>query len=232
MLLPDTVAPARQPHPLPARHLLPAGSGLVGPLHAPSAPLPLDNGRNRCWCGSRSLQARRPPLRDVVNAITLMWRSRRGLLTVCQSRQVNVFSGRSWRSRACPISSWSRRFELTDATASAPARGATIKLSRPRWRSISGQQRALLQNMIARVFTTTPARWRRAAWAGDGGLAGRFPADGSPNAGLPSNAEVIEINLDDLHASRCWLPQRSDNVSCSSEVAGWQRVDGCSSAPV
>ena len=100
MLLPDTVGHRRRfAHPLsPSASPFPAGSGLVA-FAAATGVMPLDMPESVLVRFKGTMQPG-ITLRDLVNAVPYA-AIQRGLLTVEKKGKKNVFSGASWRSRAC-----------------------------------------------------------------------------------------------------------------------------------
>jgi len=82
---------------------------------------------------------------------------------------------------------------------------------------------ALLKNMIARGYDEARRLARRAA-RGDGGLAGRSPADGRrlPTAELRRSVEVIK-SIDDLTEPVLAAPTASEHVQAARRVGRCQR---------
>ncbi len=212
MLLPDTVGTGGDSHTrFPLGISFPAGSGLVAFAAAIGA-MPLDMPESVLVKFTGELQPG-ITLRDIVNAIPYV-AIQKGLLTVEKQNKKNVYSGRVLEMEGLPDLKLEQAFELTDASAERSASGCTIKLSEETVAEYLRSNVALLKNMAARGYQDARTILRRVAkmeaWLENPTL---MSADADAEY-----AEVVEVNLNEIHEPLVAAPNDPDNIKTLSEV--------------
>lgn len=212
MLLPDTVGTGGDSHTrFPLGISFPAGSGLVAFAAAIGA-MPLDMPESVLVKFMGELQPG-ITLRDIVNAIPYV-AIQKGLLTVEKQNKKNVYSGRVLEMEGLPDLKLEQAFELTDASAERSASGCTIKLSEETVAEYLRSNVALLKNMAARGYQDARTILRRVAkmeaWLENPTL---MSADTDAEY-----AEVVEVNLNEIHEPLVAAPNDPDNIKTLSEV--------------
>lgn len=212
MLLPDTVGTGGDSHTrFPLGISFPAGSGLVAFAAAIGA-MPLDMPESVLVKFTGELQPG-ITLRDIVNAIPYV-AIQKGLLTVEKQNKKNVYSGRVLEMEGLPDLKLEQAFELTDASAERSASGCTIKLSEETVAEYLRSNVALLKNMAARGYQDARTILRRVAkmeaWLENPTL---MSADTDAEY-----AEVVEVNLNEIHEPLVAAPNDPDNIKTLSEV--------------
>ncbi|MDX2424986.1 MAG: bifunctional aconitate hydratase 2/2-methylisocitrate dehydratase [Cycloclasticus sp.] len=214
MLLPDTVGTGGDSHTrFPLGISFPAGSGLVA-FAAATGVMPLDMPESILVRFTGEMQPG-ITLRDMVNAIPLA-AIEKGLLTVAKEGKVNAFSGRVLEIEGLPDLKVEQAFELSDASAERSAAGCTIKLDKAPIIEYLNSNITMLKWMIAEGYGDVRTIERRIRsmqeWLVDPQL---MEADADAEY-----AEIIEINMSDIHEPILACPNDPDDVKTLSEVAG------------
>ncbi|MFT6624395.1 MAG: aconitate hydratase 2/2-methylisocitrate dehydratase [Cycloclasticus sp.] len=214
MLLPDTVGTGGDSHTrFPLGISFPAGSGLVA-FAAATGVMPLDMPESILVRFTGKMQPG-ITLRDMVNAIPLA-AIEKGLLTVAKEGKVNAFSGRVLEIEGLPDLKVEQAFELSDASAERSAAGCTIKLDKAPIIEYLNSNITMLKWMIAEGYGDVRTIERRIRsmqeWLADPQL---MEADADAEY-----AEIIEINMSDIHEPILACPNDPDDVKTLSEVAG------------
>ena len=218
MLLPDTVGTGGDSHTrFPIGISFPAGSGLVA-FAAATGVMPLDMPESVLVRFKGKMQPG-VTLRDLVNAIPL-YAIKKGLLTVAKQGKKNIFSGRILEIEGLPDLKVEQAFELSDASAERSAAGCTVRLNKEPIIEYLNSNITLLKWMIANGYEDERSLARRIkameAWLADPQLL-------EPDADA-EYAEVIEIDLADIHEPIVACPNDPDDVKTLSEVAG-EKID-------
>jgi aconitate hydratase 2/2-methylisocitrate dehydratase len=213
-LVPDTMGTGGDSHTrFPIGLSFPAGSGLVAfagtlgtmPLAMPESVLVKFIGQLNPGI----------TLRDVVNAIPY-FAIQKGLLTVAKEGKKNVFNGRILEMEGLPDLPVEQAFELTDATAERSAASGTIGISEKSVAEYLKSNIALMEKMIVEEYKDPDVLRRRIkacqGWVDDPTL---FLRDETAEY-----AEVIEIDLSEIHEPILACPNDPDDVKLLSEVAG------------
>jgi aconitate hydratase 2/2-methylisocitrate dehydratase len=213
-LVPDTMGTGGDSHTrFPIGLSFPAGSGLVAfagtlgtmPLAMPESVLVKFKGQLKPGI----------TLRDVVNAIPY-FAIQKGLLTVAKEGKKNVFNGRILEMEGLPDLTVEQAFELTDATAERSAAGGTIRISEKSVADYLKSNIALMEKMIQEGYKDSDVLRRRIKacqeWVDDPLLLRRDDK--------AEYAEVIEIDLGEIHEPVLACPNDPDDVKLLSEVAG------------
>jgi aconitate hydratase 2/2-methylisocitrate dehydratase len=213
-LVPDTMGTGGDSHTrFPIGLSFPAGSGLVAfagtlgtmPLAMPESVLVKFKGQLNPGI----------TLRDVVNAIPY-FAIKKGLLTVAKEGKKNVFNGRILEMEGLPDLTVEQAFELTDATAERSAAGGTIAISEKSVADYLKSNIALMEKMIQEGYEDSDVLRRRIKacqeWVDDPLLLRRDDK--------AEYAEVIEIDLSEIHEPVLACPNDPDDVKLLSEVAG------------
>jgi len=213
-LVPDTMGTGGDSHTrFPIGLSFPAGSGLVAfagtlgtmPLAMPESVLVKFKGQLNPGI----------TLRDVVNAIPY-FAIQKGLLTVAKEGKKNVFNGRILEMEGLPDLTVEQAFELTDATAERSAAGGTIHISEKSVADYLKSNIALMEKMIQEGYKDSDVLRRRIKasqeWVDDPLLLRRDDK--------AEYAEVIEIDLGEIHEPVLACPNDPDDVKLLSEVAG------------
>ena len=213
-LVPDTMGTGGDSHTrFPIGLSFPAGSGLVAfagtlgtmPLAMPESVLVKFKGQLNPGI----------TLRDVVNAIPY-FAIQKGLLTVAKEGKNNVFNGRILEMEGLPDLTVEQAFELTDATAERSAAGGTIHISEKSVADYLKSNIALMEKMIQEGYKDSDVLRRRIKacqeWVDDPLLLRRDDK--------AEYAEVIEIDLGEIHEPVLACPNDPDDVKLLSEVAG------------
>ena len=213
-LVPDTMGTGGDSHTrFPIGLSFPAGSGLVAfagtlgtmPLAMPESVLVKFKGQLNPGI----------TLRDVVNAIPY-FAIQKGLLTVAKEGKINVFNGRILEMEGLPDLTVEQAFELTDATAERSAAGGTIHISEKSVADYLKSNIALMEKMIQEGYKDSDVLRRRIKackeWVDDPLLLRRDDK--------AEYAEVIEIDLGEIHEPVLACPNDPDDVKLLSEVAG------------
>ncbi len=214
MLLPDTVGTGGDSHTrFPLGISFPAGSGLVA-FAAATGVMPLDMPESILVRFTGEMQPG-ITLRDMVNAIPLA-AIEKGLLTVAKEGKVNAFSGRILEIEGLPDLKVEQAFELSDASAERSAAGCTIKLNKEPIIEYLNSNITMLKWMIAEGYGDVRTIERRIAameaWLDNPEL---MEADADAEY-----AEIIEINMSDIHEPILACPNDPDDVKTLSDVAG------------
>jgi aconitate hydratase 2/2-methylisocitrate dehydratase len=214
MLLPDTVGTGGDSHTrFPIGISFPAGSGLVA-FAAATGVMPLDMPESVLVRFTGTMQPG-ITLRDLVHAIPL-YAIKRGLLTVAKQGKVNVFSGRILEIEGLPDLKVEQAFELSDASAERSAAGCTVKLNPEPIIEYIHSNIVLLKNMIANGYADRRTLERRIrameAWLANPAL---LEADKDAQY-----AEVIEIDLNEIHEPIVCCPNDPDDAKSLSDVVG------------
>ena len=214
MLLPDTVGTGGDSHTrFPLGISFPAGSGLVA-FAAATGVMPLDMPESILVRFSGEMQPG-ITLRDMVNAIPLAAIDK-GLLTVAKEGKINAFSGRVLEIEGLPDLKVEQAFELSDASAERSAAGCTIKLNKEPIIEYLNSNITMLKWMIAEGYGDVRTIERRITsmeeWLANPEL---MEADADAEY-----AEIIEINMSDIHEPILACPNDPDDVKTLSEVAG------------
>ena len=212
-LVPDTMGTGGDSHTrFPIGLSFPAGSGLVAfagtlgtmPLAMPESVLVKFKGQLNPGI----------TLRDVVNAIPY-FAIQKGLLTVAKEGKKNVFNGRILEMEGLPDLPVEQAFELTDATAERSAASGTIAISEKSVADYLKSNIALMEKMIVEGYKDPDVlRCRIKAcqeWVDDPTLLLRDKT--------AEYAEVIEIDLSEIHEPILACPNDPDDVKLLSEVA-------------
>jgi aconitate hydratase 2/2-methylisocitrate dehydratase len=213
-LVPDTMGTGGDSHTrFPIGLSFPAGSGLVAfagtlgtmPLAMPESVLVKFKGQLNPGI----------TLRDVVNAIPHV-AIKNGLLTVAKEGKKNVFNGRILEMEGLPDLTVEQAFELTDATAERSAAGGTIAISEKSVADYLQSNIALMEKMIEEGYKDSEVLRRRIQacqdWLNDPSLLRRDKT--------AEYAEVLEIDLSDIHEPVLACPNDPDDVKLLSEVVG------------
>jgi len=214
MLLPDTVGTGGDSHTrFPIGISFPAGSGLVA-FAAATGVMPLDMPESVLVRFTGTMQPG-ITLRDLVHAIPL-YAIKKGLLTVAKQGKVNVFSGRILEIEGLPDLKVEQAFELSDASAERSAAGCTVKLNPEPIIEYMHSNIVLLKNMIANGYADRRTIERRIrameAWLANPSL---LEADKDAEY-----AEVIEIDLNEIHEPIVCCPNDPDDAKSLSDVVG------------
>ena len=214
MLLPDTVGTGGDSHTrFPIGISFPAGSGLVA-FAAATGVMPLDMPESVLVRFTGTMQPG-ITLRDLVHAIPL-YAIKRGLLTVAKQGKINVFSGRILEIEGLPDLKVEQAFELSDASAERSAAGCTVKLNPEPIIEYIHSNIVLLKNMIANGYADRRTLERRIrameAWLANPAL---LEADQDAEY-----AEVIEIDLNEIHEPIVCCPNDPDDAKSLSDVVG------------
>jgi len=213
-LVPDTMGTGGDSHTrFPIGLSFPAGSGLVAfagtlgkmPLDMPESVLVKFKGQLNPGI----------TLRDVVNAIPY-FAIQKGLLTVAKEGKKNVFNGRILEMEGLPNLPVEQAFELTDATAERSAAGGTIAISEKSAADYLMSNIALMGKMIEEGYQDADVLRRRIRacqeWLDKPILLRRDE--------MAEYAEIIEIDLSEIHEPILACPNDPDDVKLLSEVAG------------
>jgi len=213
-LVPDTMGTGGDSHTrFPIGLSFPAGSGLVAfagslgtmPLAMPESVLVKFKGQLNPGI----------TLRDVVNAIPY-FAIQKGLLTVAKEGKKNVFNGRILEMEGLPNLTVEQAFELTDATAERSAASGTIAISEKSVADYLKSNIALMKKMIQEGYKDSDVLRRRIKacqeWVDEPFLLRRDDK--------AEYAEVIEIDLSEIHEPVLACPNDPDDVKLLSEVAG------------
>lgn len=214
MLLPDTVGTGGDSHTrFPLGISFPAGSGLVA-FAAATGVMPLDMPESVLVRFTGEMQPG-ITLRDMVNAIPLAAIDK-GLLTVAKEGKINAFSGRILEIEGLPDLKVEQAFELSDASAERSAAGCTIKLNKEPIIEYLNSNITMLKWMIAEGYGDVRTIERRITsmeeWLANPEL---MEADADAEY-----AEIIEINMSDIHEPILACPNDPDDVKTLSDVAG------------
>lgn len=214
MLLPDTVGTGGDSHTrFPIGISFPAGSGLVA-FAAATGVMPLDMPESILVRFSGEMQPG-ITLRDMVNAIPLA-AIEKGLLTVEKEGKINAFSGRILEIEGLPDLKVEQAFELSDASAERSAAGCTIKLNKEPMIEYLNSNITMLKWMISEGYGDVRTIERRIkgmqAWLANPEL---MEADADAEY-----AEIIEINMSDIHEPILACPNDPDDVKTLADVAG------------
>lgn len=214
MLLPDTVGTGGDSHTrFPLGISFPAGSGLVA-FAAATGVMPLDMPESILVRFTGEMQPG-ITLRDMVNAIPLAAIDQ-GLLTVAKEGKVNAFSGRVLEIEGLPDLKVEQAFELSDASAERSAAGCTIKLNKEPIIEYLNSNITMLKWMISEGYGDVRTIERRINAMNDW-LANPELMEADADA---EYAEIIEINMSDIHEPILACPNDPDDVKTLSEVAG------------
>jgi aconitate hydratase 2 / 2-methylisocitrate dehydratase len=214
MLVPDGFGTAGDSHTrFPLGISFPAGSGMVAfagavgfmPLEMPESVLVRFKG----------LPNRGITLRDLVNAIP--YRAiQEGLLTVPKKNKKNLFNGRIIEIEGLPELTPEQAFEISNSSAERSATACCIKLSEASVRKNLRSNVVLLRSMIEGGYQDPQMLKDRIIeikkWLQKPEL---LKADSNA-----SYAEVLEIDLADIHEPILACPNDPDDVRLLSEVAG------------
>ncbi len=214
MLLPDTVGTGGDSHTrFPIGISFPAGSGLVA-FAAATGVMPLDMPESVLVRFKGKMQPG-VTLRDLVNAIPL-YAIKKGLLTVEKKGKKNIFSGRILEIEGLPDLKVEQAFELSDASAERSAAGCTVRLNDEPIIEYIRSNIVMLKWMIANGYEDKRTLARRIegmeAWLADPQLL-------QPDADA-DYAEVIEIDLAEIHEPIVACPNDPDDVKTLSDVSG------------
>jgi aconitate hydratase 2/2-methylisocitrate dehydratase len=214
MLLPDTVGTGGDSHTrFPIGISFPAGSGLVA-FAAATGVMPLDMPESILVRFKGKMQPG-VTLRDLVSAIPL-YAIKQGLLTVEKQGKINAFSGRILEIEGLPDLKVEQAFELSDASAERSAAGCTVHLNKEPIIEYITSNITMLKWMIANGYEDERSLVRRIkameAWLANPQLL-------APDADA-EYAEIIEIDLADIHEPIVACPNDPDDVKTLSEVAG------------
>ena len=214
MLLPDTVGTGGDSHTrFPIGISFPAGSGLVA-FAAATGVMPLDMPESILVRFKGKMQPG-VTLRDLVSAIPL-YAIKQGLLTVEKQGKINAFSGRILEIEGLPDLKVEQAFELSDASAERSAAGCSVHLNKEPIIEYITSNITMLKWMIANGYEDERSLVRRIkameAWLANPQLL-------APDADA-EYAEIIEIDLADIHEPIVACPNDPDDVKTLSEVAG------------
>ncbi len=214
MLLPDTVGTGGDSHTrFPIGISFPAGSGLVA-FAAATGVMPLDMPESILVRFKGKMQPG-VTLRDLVSAIPL-YAIKAGLLTVEKQGKINAFSGRILEIEGLPDLKVEQAFELSDASAERSAAGCTVRLNKEPIIEYINSNIVMLKWMIANGYEDERSLARRIhamqAWLAKPELL-------APDADA-EYAEIIEIDLADIHEPIVACPNDPDDVKTLSDVAG------------
>ena len=214
MLLPDTVGTGGDSHTrFPIGISFPAGSGLVA-FAAATGVMPLDMPESILVRFKGKMQPG-VTLRDLVSAIPL-YAIKQGLLTVEKQGKINAFSGRILEIEGLPDLKVEQAFELSDASAERSAAGCTVRLNKEPIIEYITSNITMLKRMIANGYEDERSLVRRIqameAWLANPQLL-------APDADA-EYAEIIEIDLADIHEPIVACPNDPDDVKTLSEVSG------------
>ncbi|MDO8692828.1 MAG: bifunctional aconitate hydratase 2/2-methylisocitrate dehydratase [Sheuella sp.] len=214
MLLPDTVGTGGDSHTrFPIGISFPAGSGLVA-FAAATGVMPLDMPESILVRFKGKMQPG-VTLRDLVSAIPL-YAIKQGLLTVEKQGKINAFSGRILEIEGLPDLKVEQAFELSDASAERSAAGCTVRLNKEPIIEYITSNITMLKWMIANGYEDERSLVRRIqamqAWLANPQLL-------APDADA-QYAEIIEIDLADIHEPIVACPNDPDDVKTLSEVSG------------
>ena len=214
MLLPDTVGTGGDSHTrFPIGISFPAGSGLVA-FAAATGVMPLDMPESILVRFKGKMQPG-VTLRDLVNAIPL-YAIKQGLLTVEKQGKINAFSGRILEIEGLPDLKVEQAFELSDASAERSAAGCSVHLNKEPIIEYINSNITMLKWMIANGYEDERSLVRRIkameAWLANPQLL-------APDADA-EYAEIIEIDLADIHEPIVACPNDPDDVKTLSEVSG------------
>jgi len=214
MLLPDTVGTGGDSHTrFPIGISFPAGSGLVA-FAAATGVMPLDMPESILVRFKGEMQPG-VTLRDLVNAIPF-YAIKQGLLTVEKAGKVNAFSGRILEIEGLPNLKIEQAFELSDASAERSAAACTVRLSKEPIIEYLNSNITLLKWMIANGYEDERTIMRRIK-AMEEWLANPQLLEPDANA---EYAEIIEIDLAEIHEPIVACPNDPDDVKTLSDVAG------------
>ena len=213
-LLPDTVGTGGDSHTrFPIGISFPAGSGLVA-FAAATGVMPLDMPESVLVRFKGQMQPG-VTLRDLVNAIPY-YAQKKGLLTVAKQGKKNIFSGKILEIQGLPHLKIEQAFELSDASAERSAAGCTIQLDRAPIEEYLNSNIVLMKWMIANGYEDKRSLKRRIEkmkdWLKNGELM-------QPDANA-EYAEIIEIDLNEIHEPLLACPNDPDDIKPLSEVAG------------
>jgi len=214
MLLPDTVGTGGDSHTrFPIGISFPAGSGLVA-FAAATGVMPLDMPESVLVRFKGEMQPG-VTLRDLVNAIPY-YAIKNGLLTVAKENKKNVFSGRILEIEGLPNLKIEQAFELSDASAERSAAACTVRLNKEPIIEYLNSNITLLKWMIANGYEDERTLRRRIEamekWLEDPQL-----LEPDPDA---EYAEIIEIDLNEIHEPLVACPNDPDDIKSLSDVAG------------
>src|SRR5690625_806629 len=214
MLLPDTVGTGGDSHTrFPIGISFPAGSGLVA-FAAATGVMPLDMPESVLVRFKGEMQPG-VTLRDLVNAIPY-YAIKQGLLTVEKEGKKNVFSGRILEIEGLPDLKIEQAFELSDASAERSAAACTVRLNKEPIIEYLNSNITLLKWMIANGYEDERTLRRRIEameqWLEDPQL-----LEPDPDA---EYAEIIEIDLNEIHEPLVACPNDPDDIKSLSDVAG------------
>jgi len=154
-------------------------------------------------------------LRDLVNAIPY-YAIKNGLLTVAKENKKNVFSGRILEIEGLPNLKIEQAFELSDASAERSAAACTVRLNKEPIIEYLNSNITLLKWMIANGYEDERTLRRRIEamekWLEDPQL-----LEPDPDA---EYAEIIEIDLNEIHEPLVACPNDPDDIKSLSDVAG------------
>ena len=214
LLLPDTVGTGGDSHTrFPIGISFPAGSGLVA-FAAATGVMPLDMPESILVRFKGEMQPG-VTLRDLVNAIPL-YAIKQGLLTVEKTGKVNAFSGRILEIEGLPNLKIEQAFELSDASAERSAAACTVRLDKEPIIEYLNSNITLMKWMIANGYEDERTLVRRIK-SMEEWLANPQLLEPDANA---EYAEIIEIDLADIHEPIVACPNDPDDVKTLSEVAG------------
>ncbi|MCQ9615680.1 bifunctional aconitate hydratase 2/2-methylisocitrate dehydratase [Paenalcaligenes niemegkensis] len=214
LLLPDTVGTGGDSHTrFPIGISFPAGSGLVA-FAAATGVMPLDMPESVLVRFKGEMQPG-VTLRDLVNAIPL-YAIKQGLLTVEKAGKINAFSGRILEIEGLPNLKIEQAFELSDASAERSAAACTVRLNKEPIIEYLNSNITLMKWMIANGYEDERTLTRRIQgmeeWLANPHLL-------EPDADA-EYAEIIEIDLADIHEPIVACPNDPDDVKTLSEVSG------------
>jgi aconitate hydratase 2/2-methylisocitrate dehydratase len=212
LLVPDTVGTGGDSHTrFPLGISFPAGSGLVAfagalgfmPLDMPESVLIKFKGKLNPGI----------TLRDVVNAIPY-FAIQNGQLTVPKKNKINIFNGKIIEMEGLEDITVEQAFELTDATAERSAAAGCIKLSEERVIEYVKSNVALMESMIKMGYDDAQTIQNRIDACNEW-LANPVLISRDENA---EYAEVIEIDLSEIHEPILCCPNDPDDVKLLSDV--------------
>ncbi|HIE41443.1 MAG TPA: aconitate hydratase B, partial [Candidatus Aenigmarchaeota archaeon] len=210
MLLPDTVGTGGDSHTrFPIGISFPAGSGLVAfaaafgkmPIDMPESVLVKFKGKPRKGIF----------LRDIVNALPY-FASKQGKLI---KNKKNVFNGRIIEIEFDQLElTVEQAFELTNSSAERSAEAAVISLSEKQVADFLRTNIAILKSLLKEYVSASLEKRIKEmeAW-----LASPELLKADENA---EYADIIEINLSEIHEPLLACPNDPDNIKPLSEVAG------------
>jgi aconitate hydratase 2/2-methylisocitrate dehydratase len=218
MLLPDTVGTGGDSHTrFPIGISFPGGSGLVA-FAAATGVMPLDMPESVLV---RFHGTKQPgvTLRDLVHAIPY-YAIKNNLLTVPKKNKKNIFAGKVLELEGLNTLKVEQAFELSDASAERSASGCTVKLDKEPIEEYLTSNITMLKWMIAEGYGDERTMRRRIhkmeEWLHNPVL---MEADKDAKY-----AEVIDINLDEIHEPILCCPNDPDDAKTLSDVAG-DKVD-------